>query len=118
MHFIGVLIDQTSEEILNANQVDVFVGIDKELVLKQDILVFPNPTSSSTNVSFRLSKPEQVQLKVYNMLGKITYYENSKLYNSGDHQIVISADKLTNGIYFVELTVGNKKITQKLSVSK
>ncbi len=77
----------------------------------------PNPFSNNTEVLFTLPNEGNVNLKVYNMLGK-EVYNTTVAGNTGDNRIPVSAEKLTSGIYLYTLTYNNTTITKKMIVEK
>ncbi|MCX6273047.1 MAG: T9SS type A sorting domain-containing protein [Bacteroidetes bacterium] len=116
LHFIGLLIDMATKEILNSEDViSSYAGI-VETNIDDKVGVYPNPFNNVTNVAFTLKKAEVVKVDVCNMLGDVVYSQNARTYGSGANKIQISSDNLTNGVYFVKLTIGNRNYTQKVSV--
>ncbi len=77
----------------------------------------PNPFANNTEILFTLPIEGNVNLKVYNMLGK-EVYNTSVAGNTGDNRIPVSAEKLTSGIYLYTLTYNNTTITKKMIVDK
>lgn len=78
--------------------------------------VQPNPSSQSTTLSFTLPNPSTVDMKVYDITGKLVYdFGSSKLEAGFQHYQINKLDNnLTNGIYFVKLLVNNTLYTEKL----
>lgn len=77
----------------------------------------PNPFANNTEILFTLTTEGNVNLKVYNMLGK-EVYNTAVAGNAGDNRIPVSAEKLTSGIYLYTLTYNNTTITKKMIVEK
>lgn len=78
--------------------------------------VYPNPASDIARVSFDLINNNNVKIVLTDMLGQqVQVVEQSQL-NAGSHQFEINTNDLSNGIYFVNLSVDGKIITQKLIV--
>ena len=77
----------------------------------------PNPFANNTEILFTLPNEGNVNLKVFNMLGKEVYNTNF-VGNVGDNRIPVSAEKLTSGIYLYTLTYNNTTITKKMIVEK
>jgi len=117
LHFVGLLIDHTTGEILNSNNIAYWVG-GKNLSNDHQIKVYPNPFSDATNVVFRLDRSTSVSVKLYDLPGNLVYQENSRLYPSGENNIRIDRNNLGNGLYILEVTIGDKIFTQKLSLIK
>lgn len=77
----------------------------------------PNPFKNNTEILFTLPNEGNVNLKVFNLLGKEVY--NTNFAGSvGDNRIPVSAEKLTSGIYLYTLTYNNTSITKKMIVEK
>lgn len=79
---------------------------------------FPNPFSSSTNISYTILEPSNVKLSVYNMLGQeVAELINGKI-STGSHSIEWNARNIPSGIYFMRMTVGDNSITKKTLLVK
>jgi len=96
--------------------------IRKELVeLESDRLLnnIPNPFSTSTTIYYKLSKPSDVVIKVFDLLGK----EQMKIYHpqrpEGAHKAEIQATGLSAGTYTFTLEInGVRTDTKKMIVVK
>ncbi|MCB9189500.1 MAG: T9SS type A sorting domain-containing protein [Flavobacteriales bacterium] len=78
--------------------------------------VFPNPARDIAKVSFDLVESNFVKVSINDMLGQeVQIIQQSEL-SSGTHQFEINTNLLSQGIYFVNLAVDGKIITQKLIV--
>ena len=77
--------------------------------------VYPNPFENYTNVSFTLDNITDVNLSVYNVIGKVVYNIQNKGMGSGNHNLIIDTQEFAQGIYFVNLKVGDKLYTKKIS---
>ena len=80
--------------------------------------VFPNPTSGESFVDLTLTESAKIDLRVFNVLGKEIGVITSEQYAAGKHRFVYETSTLSNGLYYYQLTVGNKKYVQKLMVTK
>lgn len=83
---------------------------DQGCMLNQN---YPNPFNESTTISYSLSNPESVVLKVYDLLGKeiAVLVNESKI--TGDHSFTFEPGELSNGIYVLVLQVDNSFIDRK-----
>ncbi len=59
-----------------------------------------------------------VKVDVFNLLGGLVYGEGTKQYQGGENKIQFSGSNLENGVYFVQLTIGERTYIQKVSVIK
>ncbi|MEZ4829395.1 MAG: T9SS type A sorting domain-containing protein [Bacteroidia bacterium] len=78
--------------------------------------VYPNPSTTgdfSLEVS-NLSDSDVVSIKVYNLIGKEVYrYQITS--NPGEYKDTIRLGSLPKGIYLLEVAMGEKKQTRRLS---
>lgn len=65
---------------------------------------YPNPFNPKTVLSFTIPKRCAINLKIYNMLGKVAeILINDKIMDAGHHRITWNASDLPSGIYFYQL---------------
>ncbi|MFT4759336.1 MAG: glycosidase [Paraglaciecola sp.] len=69
--------------------------------------IYPNPTADNFTIAFHLEKKEAVQLMLFDVTGKAvsTIFEGQRM--EGSHVLEVS-DDLQAGVYFLELSVGEK----------
>ena len=88
-----------SFEYSNVIEVDLVLPI--KFSLEQN---YPNPFNPATSIKYTLSSKQNVQLLVYNVLGK----EIATLVNeekpAGNHEVNFDASKLSSGVYFYQIT--------------
>jgi glucuronoarabinoxylan endo-1,4-beta-xylanase len=87
-----------------------------EFALKQN---YPNPFSSSTSISYELNKQTDVQLTIYDILGREVKKFSVGNQNEGVHGVQWDARnssgvKLASGVYFYIMQVGSKILTKKM----
>ncbi|MCX6174926.1 MAG: T9SS type A sorting domain-containing protein [Ignavibacteriales bacterium] len=64
---------------------------------------YPNPFNSSTNITFELSSPSYVSLKVFNIIGaEINTIYNGEL-SVGRHTFRCEMNNFSSGVYFVKM---------------
>ncbi len=80
--------------------------------------LFPNPTSTSANLSYQLTESRNVKVSILNTLGQEVYSSNEGEKAPGNYDLEISTIELPTGLYFVNLTLGDHTHTSKLSVQK
>lgn len=81
--------------------------------------VQPNPFNNVTKVTYGLNNTEQVEILVFDILGKqVANIFNGKQ-SSGEHQLEINRNELglMNGMYFIKMSVGNSNLTHKILVN-
>jgi len=78
----------------------------------------PNPFQPGTTLSFTLTEPSNVSLKVYDAAGKMV----SELFNGrkamGTHNVAFRSALFAPGVYFCKLSAGNKESMIRLSLLK
>ncbi len=98
-----------------SNEIEANVNSALVYSLEQN---YPNPFNPATTISFTIEKPGIVLIKIYDILGReVTTLLNEKL-SEGRHSINFNAFKLSSGIYFYTLTVGEYKSAKKMQVLK
>ncbi len=80
---------------------------------------FPNPFNSNTNISFELSNPSYVSLKVFDILGREIATLVNEEKNSGRYIITFDLTSfqnqhLSSGVYFYRFTAGNISEVKKM----
>lgn len=78
--------------------------------------LFPNPANNNVNVSFNSSGNSKIE--IFNAIGQNVNTQNLGNLLPGNHKQNISTENLTQGIYFVKLTSGNKTETKTMSIVK
>ena len=73
--------------------------------------VFPNPSPSPVTVSFSLSEAAFVEIRVFDISGRIVSTPVSETVKPGIHEIPV--DDLCSGIYFVRMDSGGFSDTQR-----
>jgi N-acetylmuramoyl-L-alanine amidase len=101
----------TSNETVNEQLSDV----PNQIELNQN---YPNPFNPTTNISFGLPQRGEVDLKVYDMLGRevATIYSGVKA--QGFHTIQFDASKLSSGVYLYRLNTNSGSISKKMTLVK
>ena len=80
---------------------------------------YPNPFNPATTISFAISEPANVSLKVYNTLGQMvaTLLASSEM-DAGLHTVPFNGDLLPSGIYMAVLEANGAQQHQKLVLNK
>lgn len=113
--------DVAGNEIMNAIEVTLdesFVGLNEANTTDFGLKLYPNPTSTFTNVAFKLESASNVEITLRDITGKVVMNNTYGTLNSGDHFLELNVNEFSNGFYFATITVGDKAITRKISVNK
>jgi photosystem II stability/assembly factor-like uncharacterized protein len=84
----------------------------EELSIKNEINIFPNPSSSQTNISYTTYGNSMVKITITNSLGNEVDTMFEGYLNEGEHHATLNADKYPTGIYYCTLNSGSNKITK------
>jgi hypothetical protein len=89
--------------------------IPSDFVLKQN---YPNPFNPSTTIEFTLKSASEVNLSIYDVLGKKLTTLTDGILQAGTHEVNFEGQDISSGIYFYSLTVGNTKVVKKMTLAK
>jgi hypothetical protein len=93
------------------------VGIN-DVINANTFTIYPNPTSSVSTITFTLSESSSVSMNVINSIGELVHSETTTTMNTGIQKINFDGTELPNGVYFVNLTIGDQVISKKVSILK
>jgi hypothetical protein len=113
---VGLIIDNTTGEIVNAERSSGIVSARNVETNDFDFEIYPNPTNDISNVLLSLEKPGMVRYDVYDISGKRVISESKGLLAQGEYLHTIDVSALNSGLYFVTIAIGESQITKKLSV--
>ena len=71
-----------------------------------------------TNLNLQLSNNENITIKLYNSLGQVVKTDRKGLMPHGNHDLKINLDNLVEGLYFIELQIGNSIELHPINVVK
>lgn len=86
---------------------DLGTGIAQYLT-ENDLVVYPNPVADQLTVSLRTDAFQVTSMAVYDLNGKLV-----KAQSVSDNQIVMNAQSLATGSYFLRLSDGKNSVTTK-----
>lgn len=75
--------------------------------------IYPNPTYNHAVISFDASEYAYGNIKIYDILGNLVSRTDYN-FGNGNNIKLINIDNLPQGIYMVQLNMGNKTLTKKL----
>lgn len=78
----------------------------------------PNPIKSTANISYVLSVPGTVSLKLYDAMAHEVRTLVSKRQEAGEHSVTLDASDLSSGVYYYRLSVGASSVTRQLIVTR
>jgi len=77
---------------------------------------YPNPVRQQGTIEYTLPEAKEVTLRIYDVLGRevATLVNGQK--EAGRHRVRIDTDRMTSGMYFGRLTVGDQTHSRKITV--
>jgi hypothetical protein len=79
---------------------------------------YPNPFNPTTQIQFSLPQASEVQLKVYDILGREVQTLIDGRRSAGRYTTSFNAGELTSGMYIYRLKAGSTTITRKMTLIK
>lgn len=76
---------------------------------------YPNPAGNEATITFTTPRVEEVEFKVFNMLGALVHNETI-LSESGVNDIKLNTGRLSAGMYVYTVSNGSKTFTKKMTV--
>jgi len=80
-----------------------------------NISIYPNPNKGTFHLNFCVEKPENIIIQVINDLGQNVYKQEHKKFK-GNYNKEIDISSLKNGIYMLNIIVGENTYTRNISV--
>ncbi|MEI6123266.1 MAG: T9SS type A sorting domain-containing protein [Bacteroidota bacterium] len=81
-----------------------------------NILVYPNPTNQQINIDFGAYMYDKINVKVYNLIGDLVKQE--RFDGVSTNLIKMDLANCLNGIYFLNINIGEKTFIKKISILK
>jgi hypothetical protein len=133
-HFCKLIVwvqaDQSDYEVLQAARIDIEalspLGIEDQVQLPDDFGLgqnYPNPFNASTSIAYRLDKPSQVDLAVYDLAGRKVATLVSSNQQAGAHQVIWHGlddrgESVSSGVYFYKLTADGRSVSNRMTLLK
>nr|WP_276611349.1 FG-GAP-like repeat-containing protein [Fodinibius halophilus] len=99
---------------------NILKGIAESLAPQQITLNqnYPNPFNPQTTIRFGLNKKADVQLAVYDILGRKIHTLIDENRSAGWYEIPFDGSRLASGTYFYRIVIGQQVITKKMTLIK
>jgi len=82
------------------------------------VSVFPNPFNPETVISVQLPAASNVDLRVFDLLGREVAVLVNEERGAGVFQVVWDASQYPSGVYFCRAQVGDRLLSRKLVLQK
>jgi hypothetical protein len=79
---------------------------------------YPNPFNPSTTITFELPRASQVNLSVFDILGRGVSVLVNEWRDAGVHEVKFDGSNLPSGVYFYRLQAGDFTETKRLLLLK
>jgi thiol-disulfide isomerase/thioredoxin len=108
--------NNTTREVYQANsRSSVLLAADGESF---PLMLFPNPSSDQTFLSFETQASERVMVRVFNLEGKLVKEEDFGRMPQGVQLLQIDNNNLQNGLYLYQIIKGDSVVTRRVSIAK
>jgi len=93
-------------------------GINNPEAKSVNLISYPNPFSGTTTISYTLNKASNVNITVYDELGREIMVLVNKTQISGDYQVEFDGTNLDSGIYYYQFRSDDQRITKKMILNR
>lgn len=112
-HYIDTITYVDSVHVLECH-----LPIDKVKQIDRSLLVYPNPTNDVVNLKFDLNGLEEdVEILVQDVLGRVVYTEQIQAFE-GTYNRQINLDNQSDGVYLLQLRVGDQVVPRKIVLQR
>jgi hypothetical protein len=88
-----------------------------DIFTSDNVSIYPNPSNGMVNINFNAIKQSEVEVKVYDLIGK-TIFNQTVNFDSGLSSQTIDLTKFNEGIYLIELSSEEDTFTGKIIINK
>jgi len=82
------------------------------------VSAYPNPFNPVTNIEYSLSSPSNVQVVIYDIMGRQVDMIDAGNKSNGTHSITWNAENKSSGLYYIQIISGEDIKTQKVMLLK
>jgi len=83
-----------------------------------DVTCYPNPFNPNAKITYTLTSPQSVSLKIYDLRGSLQSELDQGRQSIGPHSIHISSQRMKSGAYLYVLETTEFKVVKKLVILK
>ncbi len=95
----------------------IIYSVNEDEILVHDFKLYqnyPNPFNPKTRIKYKINKPTNVKLVVYDLLGKEVAVLVEEEKTTGNYTAIFNGEGFASGIYFYQLNSGGKTETKKM----
>jgi len=106
-------------DYLDTVNVIVDVDDDKPIPVKFQLFAnYPNPFNPVTNIKYSIAAASQVNLKIYDILGRHIQTLVNEMQSPGQYTVTFNAANLSSGVYLYRIEAGDFVAVKKLVLMK
>lgn len=96
------------------------VNVEETNTLNNSITLYPNPSSSESVIKLELSSQENVNISLYDLQGRMIKVLCDQELSNGIHHIKLHPNhmKLNDGVFLVNMVIGDQHISKKWVLMK
>jgi hypothetical protein len=68
---------------------------------------YPNPFKGITSITFKLTSPTQLSIKIFDLLGREVLSAADGYFGEGTHSVVVRGESLPSGVYIYKMITGS-----------
>lgn len=103
----------SSESVLGFGDDNSSANNNEAVKEKAKMTIFPNPLVNNAYIAYELETASKVDIKIYNLSGRMVKQINSTSGNAGKNTVAFDASNLPSGTYIVKFRAGTTNQTAK-----
>ena len=116
LHAMVFLIKHDDSSVLNANRLPFALTTAGPSLSLAGSALYPNPANESTNLAFTLTHEDVVNISITDLSGRTLYKYPASTFAAGKNKVLLPLERLTDGIYLVNLFSSESHKSYKLEV--
>ncbi|MCF8239861.1 MAG: T9SS type A sorting domain-containing protein [Melioribacteraceae bacterium] len=113
-----LIIDSPYVYIHQLKKVTVVKENDEAIVNEYSLSSYPNPFNAVTTITYSIPEAGQVEIKIYDVLGREVTTLKNEIEDAGKHKINWDANNTSSGIYICTMKTERKLMSTKLLLMK
>jgi hypothetical protein len=101
------------DSLVQVQRACLFLGLKSEKA-ENEVLIFPNPSSGIFNFKITLKERTDINLSVFNSMGKLAKNLMNEQIKPGTHFKIWDASGFPSGVYFARIVAGNEVSMQRI----
>ena len=88
---------------------------NEEPIALESLDVYPNPAGDQVTLALQLAEAQNIQVRVFDVMGRMVTTQSFGT-QSGQQWLPLQTNQLSNGVYSLQIAVGEGVVTRKLVV--